>query len=187
MTSRIAAISIAAVNPRRVAEFWCAALGWEILLLDSTGADIGPPNGSGPIIEFGRVSEKKTVKNRLHFDLRADGSTQGNELRRLLDLGAQKDRCGPNIRRHVGCARRSQKGMNSACCPVPFRRSRQTPEGSTDSRHLSPIARMGCKPRHFEDSYVTFWVRVPVLGIRSAEAFGCLYSKGIAGHRRVAV
>lgn len=49
------------------------------------------------------------------------------------------------------------------------------------------IAGMGRKPRHFEDSYVTFWVRVPVSGIRSAEAFGCLYSKGIAGHRRVAV
>ncbi|MGB7051525.1 MAG: VOC family protein [Acidimicrobiales bacterium] len=90
MTSRIAAISIAAVDPRRVAEFWSAALGWEILLLDSTGADIGPPNGLGPIIEFGLVPEKKTMKNRLHFDLRADGSTQSNELRRLLDLGAQR-------------------------------------------------------------------------------------------------
>ena len=90
MTSRIAAISIAAVDPRRVAEFWCAALGWEILLLDSTGADIGPPNGLGPIIEFGLVPEKKTAKNRLHFDLRADGSTQSDELRRLLDLGAQR-------------------------------------------------------------------------------------------------
>jgi hypothetical protein len=53
-------------------------------------ADIGPPNGLGPIIEFGLVPEKKTVKNRLHFDLRADGSTQSNELRRLLDLGAQR-------------------------------------------------------------------------------------------------
>jgi hypothetical protein len=90
MTSRIAAISIAAVDPRRVAEFWCAALGWEILLLDSTGADIGPPDGLGPIIEFGLVPERKTLKNRLHFDLRADGSTQSNELRRLLELGAQR-------------------------------------------------------------------------------------------------
>jgi len=30
------------------------------------------------------------VKNRLHLDLRADGSTQSDELRRLLDLGAQR-------------------------------------------------------------------------------------------------
>jgi len=90
MTSRIAAISIAAVDPRRVAEFWCAVLGWEIRLLDSTGADIGPPDGSGPTIDIGRVPEVKAVQNRLHLDLRADGSTQGDELRRLLDLGAQR-------------------------------------------------------------------------------------------------
>jgi hypothetical protein len=30
------------------------------------------------------------VKNRLHLDIRADGSTQNDELRRLLDLGAQQ-------------------------------------------------------------------------------------------------
>ncbi len=90
MTSRIAAISIAAVDPRRVAEFWCAVLGWEIHLLDSTGADIAPPDGSCPMIEIGRVPETKTEQNRLHFDLRADGSTQSDELRRLLDLGAQR-------------------------------------------------------------------------------------------------
>jgi predicted enzyme related to lactoylglutathione lyase len=89
MTSRITAISIAALDPRRVAEFWCAALGWEMRNLDSTGADIGPAGSSWPTIEFGRVTEKKTVKNRLHLDLRADGSTQTDELRRLLDLGAQ--------------------------------------------------------------------------------------------------
>jgi Glyoxalase-like domain len=80
MTSRISAISIEALDPRRVAEFWCAVLGWEIHNLDSTGADIGPPDDSWPAIEIGRVPEKKVVKNRLHFDLRADGSTQSAEL-----------------------------------------------------------------------------------------------------------
>jgi hypothetical protein len=90
MTSRIAAISIDAVDPRRVAEFWCAVLGWEIHHLDSTGADIGPPDGSWPTIDIGRVPEKKAVKNRLHLDLRADGATQSNELRRPLALGAQR-------------------------------------------------------------------------------------------------
>ena len=90
MTSRIAAISIDAVDPRRVAEFWCAVLGWEINNLDTTGADIGPPNGSWPTIEIGRVGETKAVKNRIHLDLRADGYTQSDELRRLLDLGAQR-------------------------------------------------------------------------------------------------
>ncbi len=90
MTSRIAAISIDAVDPRRVAEFWCAVLGWEIHNLDASGADIGPSDGSLPTIDIGRVPEKKAVKNRLHLDLRADGSAQSDELRRLLDLGAQR-------------------------------------------------------------------------------------------------
>jgi hypothetical protein len=90
MTSRIAAISIEAVDPRRVAEFWGAVLGWEIHHLDSTGADIGPPDGSWPTMEIGRVPGKKMVKNRLHLDLRADGSTQSDEVRRLLALGAQR-------------------------------------------------------------------------------------------------
>jgi len=90
MTSRISAVSIEAVDPRRIAEFWCAVLGWEIHHLDPTGAEIAPPDGSWPIIDIGRVSEGKTVKNRFHLDIRADGTTQNDELRRLLDLGAQR-------------------------------------------------------------------------------------------------
>jgi predicted enzyme related to lactoylglutathione lyase len=90
MTSLIAAISIEAVDPNRTAEFWCAVLGWEVQHLDSTGAEIAPPDGSWPTIDIGRVPERKTVKNRLHLDIRADGSTQNDELRRLLDLGAQQ-------------------------------------------------------------------------------------------------
>jgi len=82
-------ISVDAVNPSRVAEFWCAVLDWKLLASDATGADIGPPDGSWPRIEFGRVPEEKTVKNRLHLDLRADRTTQTDELRRLLDLGAR--------------------------------------------------------------------------------------------------
>lgn len=55
---------------------------------DGTGADIGPADGSWPRIEIGRVSDPKTVKNRIHLDLRADGSSQREEVQRLLDLGA---------------------------------------------------------------------------------------------------
>ena len=90
MTSRIAAISMVALDPQRVAEFWRSVLGWRLLLSDATGADIGPEDGSGPRIEIGRVSDEKLVKNRIHLDLRADGSSQGDELQRLLDLGATR-------------------------------------------------------------------------------------------------
>jgi predicted enzyme related to lactoylglutathione lyase len=90
MTSRIAAISMVALDPQRVAEFWRSVLGWELLQSDATGADIGPADGSGPRIEIGRVSDSKTVKNRIHLDLRADGSSQDDELQRLLHLGATR-------------------------------------------------------------------------------------------------
>jgi hypothetical protein len=88
MTSRIAAISMVALNPQLVAEFWRSVLGWDLLLSDATGADIGPADGSGPTIEIGRVTDPKAGKNRIHLDLRAEGTSQADELQRLLDLGA---------------------------------------------------------------------------------------------------
>lgn len=37
-----------------------------------------------------QVPEGKSIKNRLHLDLRADGSSTEDELQRLLDLGARR-------------------------------------------------------------------------------------------------
>ncbi len=90
MTSRIASVNIGAVEPFAVAEFWKAALGWEVVLQDDTGVDLAAPGTSMPTLEIGKVSEMKTVKNRLHFDLRADGSSTEAELDRLLSLGATR-------------------------------------------------------------------------------------------------
>jgi Glyoxalase-like domain len=90
VTSRIASVNIGAVNPFAVAEFWKAALGWEVVFQDDTGVDLAAPGTSMPTLEIGKVSETKTVKNRLHFDLRADGSSTEAELDRLLSLGATR-------------------------------------------------------------------------------------------------
>jgi hypothetical protein len=79
-----------ALDPPRIAEFWRSVLGWDVLQADATGTDIGPADGYGPRIEIGRVSDPKTVKNRIHLDLRADGVSQNEELQRLLDLGASR-------------------------------------------------------------------------------------------------
>ena len=89
MTSSLAVIAIDAVNPAVVAEFWCAVLGWKVLEEDEGIISIGSPQGTAPAIDVCRVPERKKVKNRLHFDLRADGIEQVDELRRLLDLGAK--------------------------------------------------------------------------------------------------
>jgi len=51
---------------------------------------IAPPDGAWPTIDVLAVPERKTVKNRLHFDLRADGVATSQELERLLSLGARR-------------------------------------------------------------------------------------------------
>lgn len=89
MTSRIVTISLEAVNPRVVGEFWKQALGWDEIQADATGLSLAPPDRSWPIIEIGLVPEGKRVKNRLHLDLRADGLSTAEELERLVGLGAR--------------------------------------------------------------------------------------------------
>jgi hypothetical protein len=89
MTSRIAVIAIDALQPRLLADFWTAALGWRILEEDTEIISIGPADSGWPTIDIVQVPERKTLKNRLHLDLRADGSTAAEEVERLLALGAR--------------------------------------------------------------------------------------------------
>ena len=90
MPSRIATIAIDAVRPRVVADFWCQVLGWRVLEEDAGIVSIAAVDGAGPTIDVLAVPETKTVKNRLHLDLRADGVSTSEELERLLDLGARR-------------------------------------------------------------------------------------------------
>lgn len=89
MTSRVAAIAIDAVQPPVVAQFWCHVLGWQVVEEDETIISIGPADGSLPGIDVLKVPETKAVKNRIHFDLRADGTSTAEERDRLLALGAR--------------------------------------------------------------------------------------------------
>ena len=87
-------ICLDALHPRVVADFWCAVLDWVVVEEDVDGIGIGigiaPVDGTGPRIDVFQVPERKTVKNRLHLDLRADGSSTADELARLLALGATR-------------------------------------------------------------------------------------------------
>ena len=76
-----------------VAAFWCRALGWveapppegwddwPSFLTDhdvpedewGDGATIRPASGAGPSISFLRVPEPKTLKNRVHLDVKVSG------------------------------------------------------------------------------------------------------------------
>lgn len=77
-------------DPGRVARFWNEALGWGgVAVAAEGGGAICGPEGGGPYLEFVRVPEAKTVKNRLHLGL--DAGTLGDlesEIERLLALGA---------------------------------------------------------------------------------------------------
>lgn len=72
-----------------VARFWAAALGSNV---DEDGtaqrAWVEPAGWGGPTLWFQQVPEKKSAKNRQHFDLRAVGDVD-EEVNRLRQLGAQ--------------------------------------------------------------------------------------------------
>jgi hypothetical protein len=93
-------------NPRAVAEFWKAALGyvdppvpagfdsWDAyeasLPVESRGSSWAcqDPDGVGPRLYFQRVPEAKTVKNRLHLDVRVGQDRIEAERDRLVAAGA---------------------------------------------------------------------------------------------------
>ncbi len=90
MPSRIAVLAIDAVHPKVIADFWCRVLDWRIVEQSDEGVSIAPPDGAWPTIDVLPVPERKTVKNRLHLDVRADGVSTEIELNRLLELGAHR-------------------------------------------------------------------------------------------------
>jgi catechol 2,3-dioxygenase-like lactoylglutathione lyase family enzyme len=90
MPSRIAVFVIDAVAPEVVADFWCGVLGWRVVERSDEGVSIAPQDGAWPTIDLVPVPERKTLKNRLHLDLRADGVSTEAELERLLELGARR-------------------------------------------------------------------------------------------------
>lgn len=105
-------------EPRRVARFWCEVLGyvipdppegcatWEEYDATRPPEERGAwaacvdPEGAGPRLYFQRVPEGKTVKNRVHLDVRVGTGLVGEErlavleaeCARLVELGAVRVR-----------------------------------------------------------------------------------------------
>ena len=77
-------------DPERVARFWDSALGWSgVVVADGGGGAVSRPPGAGTYLEFVRVPETKTVKNRLHLGLNAGTLADlEDEIERLVGLGA---------------------------------------------------------------------------------------------------
>lgn len=90
MPSRIAALAIDAADPEVVADFWCRVLEWQVVEEFEGGIGIASSSGAWPQIDVFPVPEHKAGKNRLHLDLRADGISTADELKRLIELGARQ-------------------------------------------------------------------------------------------------
>jgi catechol 2,3-dioxygenase-like lactoylglutathione lyase family enzyme len=93
MAIRIQCLCIDSHNPDRAARFWEEALGWRRTYNSDDEVALEPPAGSRedsvvPDLLFLRVPESKSVKNRLHLDLRPDD--QNAEVERLIGLGASR-------------------------------------------------------------------------------------------------
>ena len=60
----LAAVVVDAADPATLADFWAAAAGWPIGYRSDDGVSLHRPGGRPPDIDFVRVAEAKTVKNR---------------------------------------------------------------------------------------------------------------------------
>ncbi|HEY4604457.1 MAG TPA: VOC family protein [Blastococcus sp.] len=108
-------VTIDCSSPHELADWWAEALGWQVEPQDESfiqrmvqtgaaaesdtarhrgalvwkdGAAITSPDAGRPRMLFQRVPEPKTVKNRLHLDVRVGPERRETEIARLLTLGA---------------------------------------------------------------------------------------------------
>ena len=108
-------VTIDSAAPHPLADWWAEALGWEREPSDeafiqrmvdeghaaesdtmrhngelvwAVGAAIRHPTGDAPRVLFQRVPEPKTVKNRVHLDVRVGRDRVDEEVARLTARGA---------------------------------------------------------------------------------------------------
>ncbi len=93
MTIRWQCLCVDASDPKALGRWWAELLGWRITFEDDEEVVLEPSAGSpedgvSPDILFGKVPDARTVKNRLHIDLRPDDHDR--ELARAETMGATR-------------------------------------------------------------------------------------------------
>jgi catechol-2,3-dioxygenase len=73
-----------------LARFWTQALGWQVLSEREREIVIGTDENAPIGICFMPVSDRKTVKNRVHLDITTAAEDRDQEIERLLALGARR-------------------------------------------------------------------------------------------------
>ena len=108
-------VAIDSSAPHELADWWAEALGWQVEAQDEsfirrmieeghatdeqtvrhrgalvwrTGSAINSPDPGRPRVLFQEVPEPKTVKNRVHLDVRVGADRRDAEVARLAALGA---------------------------------------------------------------------------------------------------
>jgi predicted enzyme related to lactoylglutathione lyase len=88
-TGPMAAVVVDCADPRAMARFWGEAMDWTLHEVTDEFASLRSAEGVGPYLEFLRTPDVKTVKNRIHLDLRPyPGDDHAAEVTRLQALGA---------------------------------------------------------------------------------------------------
>jgi hypothetical protein len=91
MASSLHNITVDCTDSLALARFWAQALGWNVYHDDDPEVLVAPnfpPRGDGPTMLFIPVPEPRTVKNRMHVDLKPSDRTREEEVERLIGLGA---------------------------------------------------------------------------------------------------
>ncbi|MFF7329157.1 VOC family protein [Streptomyces sp. NPDC090306] len=88
MTSLVHHITVDCADPYLLAGFWAQALDGSLADDDFPGDPEAQVVAGSTALLFIRVDDPKTVKNRVHLDLRPEDRTRDEEYERLLALGA---------------------------------------------------------------------------------------------------
>jgi predicted enzyme related to lactoylglutathione lyase len=86
---RVSFTTIDATDPDRLAAFWGEVLGAEVADTSDEGRFVFLGEANGHVLSFQRVPEPKSVKNRVHLDLRVDDLQAATDA--LLALGGSWD------------------------------------------------------------------------------------------------
>lgn len=95
---KIQDITIDCQNPRALAQFWAQVLDWKIGEEATENVayiqkNLTSTNSNGyPSILFYKTPDKKSVKNRIHLDLRPENQLE--EVERLEKIGATRIEIG---------------------------------------------------------------------------------------------
>jgi len=88
-TGPVAAVVIDSADPAAMARFWSRAAGWELQQQAEDFASLRSRRGVGPYLEFLYSADAKTVKDRIHLDVRPyPGGDHLAEAKQLQDHGA---------------------------------------------------------------------------------------------------